>query len=444
MAQGDVKKFLKNINTFVNKEYKRGALDKFPTIVTITKESLAQGFLEGYERLKDRKQDYIQLTAQDLYPIAGDALDAGAAWASNPRTRGTLKEHIKGERLVYSANRDIKRPYDIIKKKGSDGLSALLVKRGSTALKKKQAGESANTSEVGVVKSSVHRGHQGVTTVGSAQLSAAMAFLSRTTSMAGFAGIIEGTELGDRVAEINAVMKTTGTKKSGGFINLKESVSIELEPMSENPRGAQDYDYSNLRRLMEKAVTDYVEGFGIKDLPGSKSIEQNAFDAAAVTVVETLTKSKRVKAVNKPKYEGRKAKSVQDNEKFRKTKPRKSTKKAKVATNRRSDAQAPMNINMVLGILNQRINAQVASNMQSPALNYRTGRFANSIRVTDVVKTPQGFYSAGYTYQKSPYQTFEVGYAQGTVDRDPRRLIDRSIREIAAEMAVGRFYTRRV
>ena len=29
-------------------------------------------------------------------------------------------------------------------------------------------------------------------------------------------------------------------------------------------------------------------------------------------------------------------------------------------------------------------------------------------------------------------------------DRDPRKLIDESIREIAAQMAVGRFYTRRV
>lgn len=444
MAKGNVEKFLRDINTFVNKEYKRGALDKFPTIVTITKESLAQGFLEGYEKLKDRKQDYITLTAKDLYPIASDALDAGAKWAANPRTRGTLKEHIKGEKLVYYASRDIKRPYAIIKKEGTDGLSKLLVKKGSTALNKKQAGESAGSSEIGVVKSSIHRGHQGVTTVGAAQLSAAMAFLERTTSMSGFAGIIEGTELGDRVAEINAVMTTTGTKKSGGFIDLNEVVSIELEPMSDNPRGAQDYDYSNLRVLMERAVTDYVKGFGIKDLPGSKSIEQNALDAAALTVVDNLTKAKSVKALSKPKYRGRKSSSTEKNKKFKQTKPQRSNKKAKVATNKRSDAKAPMNINMVLGILNQRISQQVAGNMQSPALNYRTGRFAESVKVVDIQRTPQGFYSAGYTYQKNPYQTFEPGFAMGSVERDPRRLIDRSIREIAVEFAVGRFYTRRV
>ena len=82
--------------------------------------------------------------------------------------------------------------------------------------------------------------------------------------------------------------------------------------------------------------------------------------------------------------------------------------------------------------------------MGAPALVNRTGRFASSVRVTDVAITPKGFPSIGYTYQLGPYQTFEPGYAQGSTDRDPRTLIDKSIREIAASMAIGRFYTRRV
>jgi len=31
-----------------------------------------------------------------------------------------------------------------------------------------------------------------------------------------------------------------------------------------------------------------------------------------------------------------------------------------------------------------------------------------------------------------------------SADRDPRTLIDKSIREVMAEFAIGRFYTRRV
>lgn len=93
---------------------------------------------------------------------------------------------------------------------------------------------------------------------------------------------------------------------------------------------------------------------------------------------------------------------------------------------------------------NAKLPSKIAKNMGSPALNYRTGRFASSVRVVDAVLTPQGFPSFGYTYQKNPYQTFEPGYAMGSVDRDPRKLIDRTMREIAVEFAVGRFYTRRV
>jgi hypothetical protein len=98
----------------------------------------------------------------------------------------------------------------------------------------------------------------------------------------------------------------------------------------------------------------------------------------------------------------------------------------------------------LLALLNQKLPSTVADNMGAPRLENRSGRFAASVRATDVIKTPQGFPSIGYTYQKNPYQTFETGYAQGSQERDPRTLINMSIREIAMEMAVGRFYTRRV
>jgi hypothetical protein len=61
-----------------------------------------------------------------------------------------------------------------------------------------------------------------------------------------------------------------------------------------------------------------------------------------------------------------------------------------------------------------------------------------------MIQTPQGYPSFGYTYQKNPYQTFEPGYNQGDPERDPRKVINQSIREIAINFAVGRFYTRRI
>ena len=97
----------------------------------------------------------------------------------------------------------------------------------------------------------------------------------------------------------------------------------------------------------------------------------------------------------------------------------------------------------LIGVFNQQLPKTVAKNMRNPALQYQTGRFASSVRVTDINQTQQGFPSIGYTYMRNPYETFEVGNRQGTIERDPRRLIEKSIREIATGMAIGRFYTRR-
>jgi len=99
----------------------------------------------------------------------------------------------------------------------------------------------------------------------------------------------------------------------------------------------------------------------------------------------------------------------------------------------------------LLGTLNRDLPDTVRKNMKEPGLVNRTGRFADSVKVTDITQTPQGFPSIGYTYQRDPYEVFEEGsgskWANGY--RDPRTLIDRSIREIATQFALGRFYTRR-
>lgn len=101
----------------------------------------------------------------------------------------------------------------------------------------------------------------------------------------------------------------------------------------------------------------------------------------------------------------------------------------------------------LLGVLNQKLPEIVRKNMSSPALVNRTGRFADSVKVVDMNRTPQGFASIGYTYDRQPYGVFEMGGGAApwaTPERDPRQLIDKSIREIAMQFAIGRFYTRRL
>ncbi len=108
---------------------------------------------------------------------------------------------------------------------------------------------------------------------------------------------------------------------------------------------------------------------------------------------------------------------------------------------------APAPLLSLIGLINAKLPQTVVKNMGPPGLENQTGRFASSVKVTDVMRTAQGHPSIGYTYQKNPYQVFEMTQGDprwANPDRDPRKLIDASIREIAAQLAIGRFYTRRI
>lgn len=101
----------------------------------------------------------------------------------------------------------------------------------------------------------------------------------------------------------------------------------------------------------------------------------------------------------------------------------------------------------LLMLLNKKLPQKVQQKMGLPKLVNRTGRFASSVQAVNITDDSQGIPSIAYTYQKNPYQIFETSTGQrpwSTLERDPRTLIDESIRELAAEMALGRFTTRRV
>ena len=122
-------------------------------------------------------------------------------------------------------------------------------------------------------------------------------------------------------------------------------------------------------------------------------------------------------------------------------------KRRKKAAKAKASSSPASTMLQYIAMINKELPDTVRKNMQSPKLVNRTGRFAESVKVTEIIQTPKGFPSVGYTYQKNPYQVFEDGsgsapWANG--QRDPRQLIDGSIREVAAKMAIGRFYTRRV
>ena len=89
----------------------------------------------------------------------------------------------------------------------------------------------------------------------------------------------------------------------------------------------------------------------------------------------------------------------------------------------------------IQNIIQSQITEKVKENMgQGGSLVNRTGRFAESVTITNVTQTRQGSLTAFYNYMKYPYQTFERGFKQGSTRRDPRLLIHKSIREIAQKL----------
>lgn len=95
----------------------------------------------------------------------------------------------------------------------------------------------------------------------------------------------------------------------------------------------------------------------------------------------------------------------------------------------------------LLGIINGKLQDVVSANMgdgnSRSLLNYRTGRLASSAKVEKLTESRAGMITAFYSYMRNPYATFSDGGAQQNPrSRDPKALISKSIREIAAEYAV--------
>ena len=129
-------------------------------------------------------------------------------------------------------------------------------------------------------------------------------------------------------------------------------------------------------------------------------------------------------------------------------KGKKGSRRTKTTTSGRqkaTTAKQSTNPMALKNLINSVLPQMVALRMNPPALRYRTGRFANSARVTKVMEGPRGGLQADYTYMRNPYETFEPGGKQGSTMRDPRKIIGETIRDIVAQSMQNRFIkTRRI
>jgi len=227
-------------------------------------------------------------------------------------------------------------------------------------------------------------------------------------------------------------------KKIGG----KEVTEVGLE-LSGGNRSVADVpeEFQNLEKDLAKAIEEVKERFAEDDASPSyvDTIEQQILNQFADMPGRKVgLNKKKAKRKNKNASIDKQSKASRGEglSGATKTKPIKQGK-------REQRKQSPINL---MTLINSKLPQTVRKNMGFPALENRTGRFASSPRVVDVSQTAKGFPSVGYTYQRQPYGVFEAssGSRFADPDRDPRTLIDKSIREIAAEMVSGRLFTRRV
>ena len=226
---------------------------------------------------------------------------------------------------------------------------------------------------------------------------------------------------------------------SGNLANLQIEYTAEDREANQLVKAQLSAAIGRVFSRLQKGNLEYYEkvilGKGIDKLKSSPTIMDDIEDLYLNYFYDNVAGKKNFKA-KKPKKTASKA-AYQPRAKKQK-KRRKATYPVPNIS-KSSAKKSNIGITRLLPILNDRLPDIVAKNMGAPALVNRTGRFAGSVRVTDIAATPQGFPSIGYTYQRGPYDKFETD-----PERDPRKLIDKSMREIAAQLTIGRFYTRRV
>ena len=117
-----------------------------------------------------------------------------------------------------------------------------------------------------------------------------------------------------------------------------------------------------------------------------------------------------------------------------------STKKRKAApTLQRSVTNLQ---NLLNNLLVTKIKENMGTGSRRDILNLRSGRFAESVKVNNISSSRAGMISVFYSYMKNPYATFsQGGLQQYPRSRDPKLLISRSIRELAAQQMITKLRT---
>lgn len=262
--------------------------------------------------------------------------------------------------------------------------------------------------------------------------------------------------------EINVIVNETSELNNSVIAQIAKEITVHIFPQDASlnskdgatiEKMVADHfrkDQYNIGQLLHLYLKGAIELPGIPpitELPGSPSIkdlaERELFlqlstgkGLSASNKFNTTAKSKRVStSVSLPKnnVKGSGAKPL----------PKLNVPVINQFRPRSSDGKFVSLVNIV-NLINLQLADKIRQNMGSPRLNYRTGRFSQSAQVLPASVDKDGAIRLPYTYLKSPYQTFEVGFSRGSAARDPRVVISESIRELAVRQVAAKLRIVRV
>lgn len=242
--------------------------------------------------------------------------------------------------------------------------------------------------------------------------------------------------------------------------NGKTRYLVELQPKAANQESAREVQATlgTIRKLFspgnisEKAVLDLIDS--LKDKVSDPKFQQDLLEMRSSpsfnkmiekTIVNALSGvSEDIAYTARNVYVGTKKQKTADLTNVRREAQKKVAEATKLKNKLKSKVAAPAakptavslaSLQTIINLeLQKRIKANMGSGNRKDILNYRSGRFAESVFVDRLSQSKEGMITAFYSYMKYPYATFSAGGKQESPkSRDPKLLISKSIREILAQ-----------
>ena len=434
MARAKMDRLVARALEVANDRWARKGTDRQTQVVTVTRHNVTAAFSDA---ITDAKGN-LPISDKELTEV-GNAAFAGLKTSIGRSRISEISNKLSdGNKVVFTQKRYSPAPFRAMKRKGKQKLEQILKKKG-----KKLTDNVSKDIDLGIQR--LHTDDS--LTVGLTRLAKVFQVLDRNkfgtsgdkfSSSETFKDIFE--KYGDILAKIKIVKK-----RGKETIAYDGEVTIDVKRKAKNFPRSEDADWTQLKPLLQQEIAKYIATLDLAEQKGSKSIKEEAVEQARFSVLNKIPKTKNIRkpTVKQPKSTAKVGSASGKGSKL-KTKSKKQPIRKIAKSNAGKSEKA--SLYTVMALISDKLPETVRKNMGAPRLENQTGRFANSVKMTDVIQTPQGFPSFGYTYRKDPYEVYEKssGSRFASVDRDPRDLIDSSIREIAAGYALGRFYTRRV